>query len=127
MSVRNCADGSQPMSRTSRYASALLAIGLSASVVGMLTPFARADDNAQAVDPVNVGGQHATTPDAAVPAARIPNTRTPTEELPPGARCRAPRAPPRSPVLSPPSPRPSPYPPLLRAPRSARSRAPPPR
>jgi hemolysin activation/secretion protein len=99
MSVRNCADGSQPMSRTSRYASALLAIGLSASVVGMLTPFARADDNAQAVDPVNVGGQHATTPDAAVPAARIPNTRTPTEELPPVASSQ-PTLPPTVPVPS---------------------------
>ena len=57
-----------------------------------------AEDGAEAIDPVNVAGQHpAATQDAAVPTARIPNTRTPTEEPPPVTSAQA-TVPPTTPV-----------------------------
>jgi hemolysin activation/secretion protein len=76
-------------------------MGLSANLLGGVVSLARGEDNAQAVDPVNVAGQHPATPvvpEAAVPASKIPNTRTPTEEPPPIASSQ-PTLPPTAPVV----------------------------
>ncbi len=66
-----------PCIRTRRYASALLALGLSAAVSTSFYPtFARGADDAQAIEPVNVNGAKPAVPDAAVPTAATPSAPT---------------------------------------------------